>query len=540
MKMTLKHDDKVIDIKEPLMSPFQNLKDKITIALVYIPNDSYYWLIQNHMNNTKDYKVVYLKNDPEVLEDSEDVKNSSLYQVLRISIINQLNSLDIKDLKYELDLNPDESITEDIFYNHIGYIAEIIYNEKKNHINDLNNEVGIYKEILTDGIEFIRNEEIKDTIKDLRLNYKLRKNIGKSNLELSFIITDYLKIGKQYITSLLYQLDEKSNGYIAITNDSLHEQVNKLIGKNLVNENDLKTALSHPVANLKPVYNMIKFKNGILDFNNFKLMKSEDPIFTLVNIDYNYTKNDYPNITDFLNSSLWQGTQKDTKKYVLGVKELIGYLFCSGNQDEIMIFMVGIGGSGKSTITNLITTIFGNEKISDMKLQDPDKNIHATAVLLGKLLNIARDSDIKPVENTGILKQIRGYDPLDVNPKNKDTITIPKEEVAKFLLVSNLMPIFVNIDEAFIETAVFVEFKHKFRGTAEEKPYVKGFKDSEVEGLIYDCIEAYKDKTLNDRKFILQQDLKTNKSKFEMHSKPEHYLVNELVKFDTEILDSDH
>ena len=539
MKMTLKHDNKVINIKEPLVTPFQNLEDKVSICLVYVPRNGYYWLIQDHVHNTRDYKAITLKDDPEILEDSENVRNSSLYQVLRMSIINSLNKLDIEKLKYELDLKPDESITEDIFYKHIGYIAEILYDLKDNHISDLKMEVGKFKEILNDGIEFIQNQDRKDKIKDLQVNYSKRKNIGKSNLELSFIITNYLKIGKHHINEFSYQLDEKSNGYNYIDENSLHTKIENIIGENLVNKNDLITALSHITAKLKPVYNMVKFNNCILDFNKFEKITTSNPIFTLVNIDLDYTKNDYPNIADFLNTSLWQGTQTDTDNYVLGVKEIVGYLLCSGNQDEIMIFIVGVRGSGKSTLTNLITDIFGINNISDMKLQDPDKNIHATATLLAKLLNIARDSDTKPVSNVGIYKQIRGFDPMDVNPKGKDTVTIPKEEVPKFLLVSNNMPIFLNIDDAFIETAVFIEFKYGFRGTEEEKPYVKGFDKSEQEGFLYDCINTYADKKLNGNKFILQKDLEENKTKFEMHSKPIHYLIDELVKFDEEIKESD-
>jgi adenylate kinase family enzyme len=539
MKMTLKHDNKIVDIKKPLVTPFQKLKDKIKICLVYVPNNCYYWLIDDYVNNNKNYHTITLNENPEKLEDLVNAQSSSLYTVLRMSIVNLMNELEIKDLKYELELAPDESITEDVFYNHIGYISEILYNEKENHIQNLMNEVGIFKDIITNGFEFIENEERKDLIKDLKINYDRRKNIGKSNLDLSFIITDYLKIGKHYISEFSYQLDEISNGYDYISDNYLHEQVNNLIGKNLVNKNDLITSLSHIVANLKPKYNMIKFKNGIYDYNKFELIQSEKSIFTLVNIDLNYVKNDYPTITDFLNSSLWQGNQKDTNKYVLGVKEILGYLFCSGNQDEIMIFMVGIPGSGKSTLTNLITEIFGIDNISDMKLQDPERDKHATASLLSKHLNIARDSDIKPVSNIGILKQIRGFDPMDVNPKSKPSVTIPKEEVPKFLLVSNNMPVFLNIDDAFIETAVFIKFKHIFRGTDKEKNYIHGFSESERGGLVYDCIKAYKDKKLNNRKFILQKDLEENKILFEMYSKPVHYMIDELVYFDEEISESD-
>jgi len=540
MKLSLKHDNKTVNITEPLCSPWQTLENKVSICLVYVPKNGYYWLIHDHERKIRDYTYHSIKDDPEILEDSENVKNSSIYQLLRINIVNSLNELDIENIKYKTDLNQDESITEDIFYKHIGYIAEVLYNEKNNCISDLKQETGFYNEIITDGIEFIQDQDKAEVITNLKANYSKRKNIGKSNLDLSFIITDHFKIGKQHNNELLYQLDEKSNGYNHIINNILHGQINELIGKNLVNEKDLKTALSHIPAKLKPVYNMIKFKNGILDFNNFELLENTDPIFTLVNIDLNYEEKVYPTITDFLNTSLWQGNQIDTDRYILGVKELIGYLFCSGNQDEIMIFIVGVRGSGKSTITNLITSIFRIENVSDMKLQDPDKDIHATARLLAKLLNIARDSDTKPVGNVGICKQIRGFDPIDVNPKNKNTITIPKEEVPKFLLVSNRMPIFTNIDEAFIETAVFIEFKHSFRGTDKEKPYVEGFDESEQEGFLYDSIEAYKNKKLNNKKFILHDDLETNKLMFEMHSKPEHYLISELVKYDPNIPDSDH
>ena len=38
----------------------------------------------------------------------------------------------------------------------------------------------------------------------------------------------------------------------------------------------------------------------------------------------------------------------------------------------------------------------------------------------------------------------------------------------------------------------------------------------------------------------MQKDLQTNKLKFEMHSKPYHYLVNELVQHDSEVKEHDN
>jgi phage/plasmid-associated DNA primase len=220
---------------------------------------------------------------------------------------------------------------------------------------------------------------------------------------------------------------------------------------------------------LKPEYDKIKFNNGILNFKNFKIIEIETPIFTLIDINYDYSKNEYLTISNYLNTSLKQVNNEKTAKYILGVKEIIGYLFCSGNPEEITIFIVGVPGAGKTTFTNLITDMFGNDKVSDMKPNDTERNIHVTSGLLGKHLNIMRDLDSKPVENIGLLKQMRGYESLDVNPKGKNIITIPKEEVPKNLISCNQMPIFKNIDDAFQETAIFIEFKHRFRGTKIQK-----------------------------------------------------------------------
>ena len=453
MKFTLKTPDKdgnnTIIIKKPIATPFQILEDKIRIKLVYVPKQSYYWLIEDIIHKRKTSTHINITLDPETLDESENVKDSSIYQLLRMYIINSLNELDIENFKYNNELNPKESITEDIFYKHIGNIAEILHGYNENNIDDLKHEVGEFKDIYETGIEFIKNQERGEILQELKNNYSKRKNIGKSNLDLSFILTDYLKIEKQNNSHLLYRLYPDSKGYTAIELDSIHKEINELIGKNLVNTKDLETSLSHIPAKLKPEYDKIKFKNGVYDLKIFKFIEPDKPIFTMVDIDYNYNKKPYPTISEFLNSSLWQGNEKKTKQYVLGVKEIIGYLFLSGNQDEIMIFIVGVPGSGKSTTINLITSIFGKNKVSDMKPQDTERNIHVTAGLLGKLLNIMRDTDSKPVENIGLLKQMRGYDDLDVYPKGRDTIQIPKEEVPKNLLTSNKMPIFKNIDEAF-------------------------------------------------------------------------------------------
>ena len=48
--------------------------------------------------------------------------------------------------------------------------------------------------------------------------------------------------------------------------------------------------------------------------------------------------------------------------------------------------------------------IFGKDKIADLKLQEIEKNTHATSSLANKHLNIIQDSDDSAINNNSLLK----------------------------------------------------------------------------------------------------------------------------------------
>lgn len=108
---------------------------------------------------------------------------------------------------------------------------------------------------------------------------------------------------------------------------------------------------------------------------------------------------------------------------------MIGYILTSGNKLNAFFIISGINGAGKGLASNLITNIFGSEKVGRLTLQDltPD-NKFATAHLENKQINIVSDSPRKPIEDTGILKTITRYDDIPVEPKGKDKYIILKKK----------------------------------------------------------------------------------------------------------------
>ena len=338
-----------------------------------------------------------------------------------------------------------------------------------------------------------------------------------------------------------YILDKNTNGFNAVDTDDLVEKLDKEIFNNLdlVHSKDVEEALGFIADRRKPVYNIVKFPNCVYDIENFKVIKSTDePIFTLTEVKYNYNpKAKGDKIIKFLKSSLKQDedTDDEIEKRVIAFLEMIGYLLTSGNKLQAFFILSGKGGGGKGVATNLIIEIFGSEKVGGLQLQEltPD-NRFATSHLESKQVNIVRDSPKTPIEDTGMLKSITGYDDIPSEHKGKDKGMIPKEEVPDMILVCNNVPKFKNgFEEEVVERVVIFEFLNKFRGTKKQnKNLLKDIlaNPEEMEWLIYKGIEAYKTMIQNNKDFKARVDRNKTRKLLGKHTDPISFVLPKLVK----------
>ena len=208
----------------------------------------------------------------------------------------------------------------------------------------------------------------------------------------------------------------------------------------------------------------------------------------------------------------------------------------SGNPKNAWFILSGIGGAGKGVATRLIISIFGYEKVGDLKLQDltPD-NRFATAHLESKVINIVRDSPKKPIEDTGMLKAITGYDDIGIEPKGKDKYILPKEEVPDMVTVCNNIPRFKEgFDESILQRAIIFEFLNKFRGTENQNENLEAEildNTEEMEYLIYQSIQAYKEMVENKRDFKARITEAETMELLGKHTDPIPYILSKLVKY---------
>lgn len=528
-----------------VLSPTIAHKGEILRAL-YLP-DNCYWIFRR---DNQRYK--------ELLQIAIIGKNTNLEKITKyysfVGDIKDVNEFDdlkylIKSnsqiLHYELDIPEEEAqqLLEYIFTSlnntmecDIEYHSDTLTQEMLEYTTTHQIKgLGEPEQVIWDKIQGYKQDIADTSISDLRLKIINNLRSGKNQRKTQQMLADYLSSKYGVIlrkhTGDIYKLDNK--GYTYLTHDDLVLLLKDDLGANIVHDDDIKKALGYISERLEPEHNIVKFKNTLYDMQELKPIDPEAPIFTLIESPYNY--NPYAKSTilkEFLYSSLARDTPEETEQAVQGVKQLIGYFFTSGNKYNLFPVCTGVSGGGKSVFTNILTNIFGKDKIADVSLQEMENNTHSTSSLANKHLNFIRDSDNTTIENNSFIKQLTGNEEIPVNPKHKDPYILPKEEVPKTMMICNSIPLFKVYEQALIERLLIIEFLVKFRGTPKQDPELEAKildNPEEIEWFIYESIQAYKDKEANKEQFILKITDSETRELIDKHTNPLNHLVRQLI-----------
>lgn len=390
----------------------------------------------------------------------------------------------------------------------------------------------------------IPNHEIKMLVAQIMMNLeeRTRTSVEQGRRELSKLLSEYYGVILRKHIGTLYIV--KGNGFEPTSHDDLIKELTQIFGKNFIHDNDLKNAIGYISDRLEPIPNIVKFKNTLFDMEKIEPMESETPIFTVLNIPYNYNPDAQSTLfKEFLYSSFARDTEEETEKAVKGIKQLCGYFLTSGNSLEILPIFTGLTGAGKSTLLNIITGIIGHDKISGISLQSLENDIHASSGFIGRHLNIIRDSDTNIIKNNSIIKNLTGNEGYPVNPKFKELFDLPANEVPKPILACNTMPVFAVYEDSIIRRFVIVEFLVSMtkKGKAITDLDKKILADTnEVEWFIFESIKEYKAMMENEETFIFQISDEETKELIEKHTHPINHIVQILInKHDPQAYDDD-
>jgi P4 family phage/plasmid primase-like protien len=164
-----------------------------------------------------------------------------------------------------------------------------------------------------------------------------------------------------------------------------------------------------------PVPDLINFTDGLLHWRESNEISAHDPaVLSTAQLAVRWNPEaKCPAFDHFLSQVLMPGD-------VNRMWEVIGYLMMSGNPLHKIILLYGRGFNGKGTLLRTLTAMLGESSVSSVSLASLAGNRFAPARTVGKLANICGDIDATYIEGTGLLKQISGEDPIDIEHKFRD------------------------------------------------------------------------------------------------------------------------
>ena len=264
---------------------------------------------------------------------------------------------------------------------------------------------------------------------------------------------------------------------------------------------DYRISVNNSEINKYPVY-WVNFANGMYDPIQNKL-RPHDPKYLSIN--------QVPHEYDC--SAEYNGTAAE--QFLKGIfpdmqdREMFlayaGYCMTIDTRLQKFMIILGIPGSGKSTVINLLEDAIGEENVSCITLQDLNERFTPTE-LLGRLLNACADLPKKALEQVDAIKRITGEDLIKGEYKGGKVFSF--RSYAKLIFSANEMP--TNLDEkseAFYRRLLAIEVKQKGHKIENLKD---GLKFS-IPGFIKECMAAL------SRMYLSQREIDSPNSKKLVH-----------------------
>lgn len=193
----------------------------------------------------------------------------------------------------------------------------------------------------------------------------------------------------------------------------------------------------------------INFVNGMYDPAS-KIMYSHSPSLMSVNqIPWVYEPDkvyDGTEIEAFLEHAFpTQNVDEETARRNADDREMlleyIGLCCTTDTRQQKMLVICGEGGTGKSTIINLIQELVGKQNTSNVAMSKLSLNFQAIR-MMGKLLNACADLEIDALDDVSTIKKLIGEDAMSDSYKGKDVISF--DNYAKLLFSTNELPVVRN------------------------------------------------------------------------------------------------
>lgn len=150
---------------------------------------------------------------------------------------------------------------------------------------------------------------------------------------------------------------------------------------------------------------------------------------------------------------------ENSSKQIELFEQLLGYLLMNHVNYQKIFFLIGVPGTGKSTMLELIRRFCGEDNVSAVQLADMERPF-GLAAIVNKTANIFPDLKKTKVLRSDIFKMLADGSPIQVNRKFKQEFTYCF--TGKMIFGMNNYPDFSQDFDGIERRLVIFEFKHVF------------------------------------------------------------------------------
>lgn len=240
--------------------------------------------------------------------------------------------------------------------------------------------------------------------------------------------------------------------------------------------------------NQKPIFN---FQNGTLDLTDFTFREHRESDLSSMQANFNY---DPTASSDVWLRFITDISAGDAKRMSL-LQEMAGYVLFNDCSLQKCFFLIGDGANGKSVLLDVLTSIFGDDNVSNVEMSALTEDFQRIK-FLDSLLNISSETKTNVKGAEAIFKQLVVGDKVTGCYKGKDFVDFRSR--AKMIFACNELINARDITYGFIRRICFIKFPVKFTDNPEhpnEKPIDKNITEKLLQhkSAIFNWIlEGYK------------------------------------------------
>ena len=392
--------------------------------------------------------------------------------------------------------------------------------------------------------------DVKDTL-NLVNNYILKDPL--SDNELATITREEAFSKQQFFTEkggFLFDVFARymvANKHIVRIDGDMHVYRN---GIYVSGEEALESAMVEEIPNLKktqraevlayfPLIGLDTYKESDVQyvaFNNgvLNIITNEFSDFTPDKVITNKIPHNYrPDAkSDLLENTMRKLACNDDSVEAL-LYEALSYSLLRRNELRKSFFLLGDKHNGKSTFLDLLSTMLGEENVSNLDLADVGSEFK-TAEIAGKLANIGDDISDEFMSNTSIFKKVVSGEAMTVNRKYQKPITMTSR--AKFYFSANSLPRLGKGRDtaALVDRMIVIPFNASFsKKDPDFDPFIK-YKlreEAVIEALIVKCISHLRDVMANEA-FTRCELVESEIKEFEVSNNPIILFFDDLEEED--------